>query len=518
MIEKEEKDWFKLKRYPHIGYPINHNERHEWVENYILNPVKISKHSFLPFIHKKSKVKKFRKKYNETYGELTLYKKNGLELVRHPDTKERELYYASHLDSLIYSYYSYLLSIKYEEKIEEYNLGDVINAYRSIPIDKKSPHGSNKCNINFAEDVFNYIRDYPSDNFVAIAFDIKGFFDNLNHLILRKAWMNILDVEKLPSDHFNVFKNITRYSYVDIVDLFEFFKDKIICNYKNDIRDKSKEKRKKVSKLKYMRNQNAIAFCTIDEFLKNKNKLLKNSKRILINGKIEERNFGIPQGSPISSILANIYLLKFDRKINQFLNSVNGIYRRYSDDMVVICPKEKKDIIIGLMLESIKESGLTIQSSKTQVFHFERSSGVLKCGQEFEKLINWNKNFSYLGFEFDGNFTLLKSSSLSGYYRKMKRSINRSISYSKRHYKHNKGEIFKRRLLKKFTYKGAKRRRKWMWDNKKNGFIKTDFYDWGNFLSYAYKAAHVMKNNKIKQQTKRHWNIFNSLIPKKQIS
>ena len=109
MIEKEEKDWFKLKRYPHIGYPINHNERHEWVENYILNPVKISKHSFLPFIHKKSKVKKFRKKYNEINGELTLYKKYDLEGVRHPDTKERELYYASHLDSLIYSYYSYLL-------------------------------------------------------------------------------------------------------------------------------------------------------------------------------------------------------------------------------------------------------------------------------------------------------------------------------------------------------------------------------------------------------------------------
>ena len=242
MIEKEEKDWFKLNRYPHIGYPINHNERHEWVENYILNPEKISKHSFIPFIHKKSKVKKFRKKYNETNGELTLYKKNDLEFVRHPDTKERELYYASHLDSLIYSYYSFLLSIMYEEKIKKYNLGDVINAYRSIPIDRQNPNGSNKCNINFAEDVFNYIRDYPSDNFVAIAFDIKGFFDNLNHRILRNAWMDILDVEKLPSDHFNVFKNITRYSYVDIVDLFEFFKDKIICDCKNNKSDKSKEK------------------------------------------------------------------------------------------------------------------------------------------------------------------------------------------------------------------------------------------------------------------------------------
>ena len=51
-----------------------------------------------------------------------------------------------------------------------------------------------------------------------------------------------------------------------------------------------------------------------------------------------------------------------------------------------------------------------------------------------------------------------------------------------------------------------------MWNEGQNKFVKSDSYNWGNFLSYAFKASNVMINNKIKQQTKRHWNILNKLI------
>ena len=62
-MEKKKKDWFKIKRYPHIGLPLNDSDRHIWIQNYITNPEKIAKHSFLPFIHKTARVKKFRKIY-----------------------------------------------------------------------------------------------------------------------------------------------------------------------------------------------------------------------------------------------------------------------------------------------------------------------------------------------------------------------------------------------------------------------------------------------------------------------
>jgi len=135
----------------------------------------------------------------------------------------------------------------------------------------------------------------------------------------------------------------------------------------------------------------------------------------------------------------------------------------------------------------------------------------LICGQEFNEVVNWNKNFIYLGFEFDGKNVLLKSASLSGYYRKMKRSIRRAKHFSNSKFSKHKG-IFKRRIFKKFSYKGAKRTRKYHWDKSKKAFLKTDSYNWGNFLSYAYKASKIMVNNKINQQTKRHWNILNKLL------
>lgn len=94
----------------------------------------------------------------------------------------------------------------------------------------------------------------------------------------------------------------------------------------------------------------------------------------------------------------------------------------------------------------------------------------------------------------------------------MKRAVRRAKRYSERVYAKDSGELFKRRLFKKYSYKGAKRIRKYLWSNPEKTFIKTDSYNWGNFLSYAYKASKIMVNNKIKQQTKRHWNILNSLL------
>ena len=180
--------------------------------------------------------------------------------------------------------------------------------------------------------------------------------------------------------------------------------------------------------------------------------------------------------------------------------------------MVVVCPLNNKAELSQLVYEEIKKYKLEIQQKKTQVFRFKRENNKLFCGQEFENNINWNKNFIYLGFEFDGENVLLKSASLSGFYRKMKRSLRRAKYYSGHKYNKNKGVIFKRRIFKKFSYKGAKRYRKYLWDETESKFIQSESYNWGNFLSYAYKASRIIKNNKIKQQTKRHWNILNGLM------
>ncbi len=511
-IISKKKDWFKVKRYSHIGSPLKQSDR-SWVEKYVTNKDKIAVHSFLPFIHKTSKVKKFRKEYNLDDGCINKdYIKDG-KVLRKSSFKKRELFYASHFDSQIFSYYANLLNDKYELKINSYKLDEVINAYRTIPVDPLKEDSHNKCNIDFANDVFKFISEYPQTKFYAIAFDISSFFDNLNHTLLRDAWCNILDEDKLPKDHYNVYKNITRFSYIDIVDIFEEFKDKIYTRKQDKFGKPLELKQKKVDKIKFLRNQNAIAFCTKQEFLKVKGKLLNPSKtRKCKDGTIIKRNLGIPQGSPISSVLANIYLLNFDKYLNDFVSSFNGIYRRYSDDMIIICPYDLKEEVENKVYTEIENNKLEIQKAKTQIFQFQKEADKLFCGQVFEKSINWNKNLIYLGFEFNGENVLLKSASLSGYYRKMKRAINRAKKFANYTKIGTSGQIFKRSLLKKFSYKGAKRIRKYLWNDKESKFIKSESYDWGNFLSYAYKASRIMINNKIKNQTKRHWNTFNKLI------
>lgn len=512
MEVKKKKDWFKIKRYPHIGLPLDNRDRFKWIESYVTNPAAIAKHAFLPFIHKTSKVKKFRKDYSNLDGSLNEEFKSGTKVLRKESEKKRELFYASHMDSLIFSYYAMLLSNSYEDKIKENQLDEVVNAYRSVPVNPSKNDSSNKCNIDFANDVFKYVLTYKKEEFTVIAFDISSFFDNLNHKLLRDVWADVLGVEKLPIDHFNVFKNITRFSHVDIVDIFEEFKDKIYTRKINKLGELLEIKQKKVDKIKYLRNQDAIAFCKEKEFFKLKGKLLQPSKTRIIDDIEVYRDFGIPQGSPISSVLANIYLLHFDTLVNKFISDNGGIYRRYSDDMVVICPIACKEVLTQLVYEEIKKYKLEIQEKKTQIFQFKRNDKKLICGQEFEGVTNWNKNFIYLGFEFDGSNVLLKSASISGYYRKMKRSVRRAKYFSTRKYSPNKDIIFKRRIFKKFSYKGAKRNRKFIWNEEEKKFIKTDSYNWGNFLSYAYKASNILINNKIKQQTKRHWNILNKLI------
>lgn len=503
-LEKPKKDWFKLKKYPHIGFPLKAKDRFVWIEDYIKNPENITKHSFLPFIHKTSKVRKFRKKYSSETGVLEFTIVDGKKHTRHKSNKPRELYYASHLDTLVFSYYSEELSKKYEEFIKKYNLDDVVTAYRTVPINKLYPNSGNKSNIDFANDVFQIIENYPSNTFVAIAFDIKGFFDNLNHKILRDNWKMILDKPKLPPDHFNVFKNITRFSYIDIVDIFKAFQTKIFVQKKLSDNKLGSIKRKRVSRIKYLKNQNAIAFCTPKEFLNIKFQLIKK----------EIKNFGIPQGSAISSTLANIYMLDFDKAVNDYLTSINGIYKRYSDDMVIICKEENKDEVIELFKTEIDKINLEIQETKNQIFHFKRESDKLICGQEFTSCINWNKNLIYLGFEFDGANIRVKSASISNYYRKMKRKVRSSKNYAKNRFSKNHNELFKANILKRFSYKGSDRRRKYLWNEKKKHFQVSHHYIWGNFLAYTKKAAEKMINKKINQQTKKHWNKLNNLLKK----
>ena len=502
--KKKKKDWFRVKRYPHIGLPITGKSR-MWIQDYVFDTETIANHSFLPFIHKISKVRRFRREICHDGTRSSL---------RRPTIKRRELFYSAHLDSNIFGYYSELISNKYESKLQAIGISECVTAYRRIPLNPNKTTSRNKCNVDFANDVFTYIKESNENNLVAIAFDIKSFYDSLNHKLLKRMWRRVMDFGlDLPPDHYNVFRNITKFSYVDEREIFNSFKDKILVERKPAI-----TKTMEIRERKFLRNKRAIAFCLQNgiEELRRKNYIKSNKYEVDDKGNKKLRKKGIPQGAPISSALANIYMLDFDLKVKNFVGE-NGIYRRYSDDMVVVCCIDREKEVLDFFADTIGQFELEIQPTKTQVFHFlkDNKTNRFNC---FQKILNTGKlqsttKFEYLGFEFDGFSTLLKSSSLSNYYRKMKRSIRRGKYYAMFNTTKTKGELFKNRLYKRFTHLGAHRRRIYQRDrHNPSQFIITEKYDWGNYLSYAYLAANIIVDNKIRHQLKKHWGKFHTLL------
>lgn len=479
----------------------------KWVATYVKNKEKIARHAFLPFVHKQILARKFRKEYDEC-GKVMHEGKRILS----SKPKTRDIFYANHLDSQIFSYYSNIISKKYEKLLNSRNLENNISAYRRIPKNKDIKNTRNRCNIDFANEVFEHIRAQYPRPLVAITFDIKSFFDNLDHHILKQKWALSVGKSRLPNDHFNVFKNITKFAYVRQIDLFNLFKDQIWVQSKS-----GKKRKKEIVKNKYLKDQKAIAYCTKKEFieLKKKTKGLIKSYKFRDESQKVRRISGIPQGSPISAVLANVYLIDFDTNIKNLIEK-DGFYRRYSDDMIIVCDKERKNEIIERLTSEIERYKLQVQSAKTQVFHFSPSTnaGKYKCLYETKtKQLISTRRLEYLGFEFDGDKVFLKSSTLAKYYRKMKRTVRRHVFFAE-HTRNisSKGEVFRKRIFLNFSYKGAHRRKIYRMNKNTNEWNKTKKYDWGNFITYAKLASNNIKNNKIKQQIRNHWRILNELI------
>ena len=329
------------------------------IRKYVMDRAKVVTHSFYPFIH-------FEKK-NSRYG------KKG-------PKKPRELYYCSHLDRCVYQRYAFLLNYQYNIWACENNIDDVAIAYRD---------NLGKNNIDFAKDAFDAIRSFPQC-FILVG-DFTNFFDNLEHQYLKKMMCEVLGVERLPQDYFSVFKNITRFSSWDWKDIVKAAGENIA----------ERGVRKKI-------NSKEIVL-TKEQFQKNKKDIKKNISGV-----------GVPQGSPISAVLSNIYMIKFDKDIKRYVTSKGGIYMRYSDDFIIVLPYERDAEIadftsyIFSYVESMKGL-IDLQKEKTSCYTYKDE--VIYEGDQ-------PSSINYLGFLFDGKNIRIRPRAITKYYYRMRRKAN----------------------------------------------------------------------------------------------
>jgi RNA-directed DNA polymerase len=405
--------WYASRSYPHFDLPLTFTE----ARAIVTNPDRVRRHGFHPFL----RFDIVRRRYRAGPSGVTI------------SQKSRPIGVAAHVDGYIFAYYAKILGERYEAHLTAEKLESCVLAYRS-------GLGSN---IEFAKAAFDEIE--RRDECVVIAFDLESFFDSIDHATLKQHWVQLLSMDRLPPDHYSVFNAITRYSEVSL-----------------------KECR---SRLGIGPNQRVPwPICSPLEF----RKIIRKNSDGLPNLVVRNtKKHGIPQGSQISALLSNVYMLPFDSEMNRLAFKVGGYYRRYSDDILWICHCKYAAQVEEELKNSLRKLGDTtkINEDKTERSIFWRNSlGHLKCDRPIQ----------YLGFTFDGTNSRIQSQTLSRFWRNViyavraaRRAAGRSATAP--------GIIYKRKIYRLFTHLGRR-----------------------NLITYAKRSEAVMHTGAIRAQVRRH--------------
>lgn len=420
------------KGYAHFDVRTSMREK----KDYILDSENIAHHGFYPFIH-------------YTKEQIKYSKKKGKKV------KKRNICYAAHIDRCIYQYYSFLLGEQYNQRVVKDGISQCAVAYRT---------DLHQNNIHFAKCAIDFIRAH-SPCYVMIG-DFTHFFDSLDHQYLKRQWCSLLERPELPRDHYQVFKSVTRYSTWELSDLLEL-------NHLEDTRPGRKALNEKMTVL------------TPEQFKANRKHIQKHME-----------SFGIPQGSPISGLLANVYMLEVDKEIHDLVANLNGLYMRYSDDFIVVLPDagtSTHETLRDISARFNAVVGLKLEPEKTQYFRFENQ--VLEnYGLEFGVPLEEQKRYiNFLGFTFDGKHVSIRTKTTGKYYYRMyskAQTVRRSRERGEWVSTDNLYMLYSRKGVRGYRVKG------------KNGKIKRKS---GNFLSYIDRAKRTFgKDELIDRDTRRH--------------
>jgi hypothetical protein len=218
-----------------------------------------------------------------------------------------------------------------------------------------------------------------------------------------------LNVKKLPDDHYRIFRTITRYAVVEKQAVYERL------GYYGAKMNARSGKIANGYLVPY--NKMPKKLCTGHAF---RQKIAGgDGSKSLIS--VNLKTYGIPQGSPISDLLANLYLLNFDCAVRKILDALGGYYFRYSDDILLIAPGGEKEgkVLADEVRGMIGKFGseLVIKEKKSSIFVFASKGKA----QDFKVVqgTQGKNGIEYLGFRYDGKKIFIRDSTISNLYRKV---------------------------------------------------------------------------------------------------
>ena len=374
------------KQYPHFDAPLSLRE----LGRIANNPDRVARNPFFPFL-----------RYYDAYRPFRLTGR---------DVKSREIRFGARRDAAIFSRYRHDLSQRYERLISKIGISECVLAYRHIPA--KPGSSSGRCNIHHAFDAFDRIENF--DECCAIVLDISKYFESIDHARLENIWCRLLGVASLPPDHLAVFKAITQYSVVDYRKAYEalgYFgiKSSGIPGYLVTRKNMPKQ------------------LCSMQDFKKKICGKAGGYQNLIEKNK---SNFGIPQGAPLSDLLANAYLIDFDVEMKRYANTQGGFYMRYSDDILFIVPGgaiQGEDIMRHVRTRiSAYGDQLNIKETKCFIEKFKWATDGMEPRHVYPTDKRSN-GLSFLGFRFDGKRVYLRDQTLSNFQRNIARAVKREV-------------------------------------------------------------------------------------------
>ncbi len=108
---------------------------------------------------------------------------------------------------------------------------------------------------------------------------------------------------------------------------------------------------------------------------------------------------GIPQGSPISPLLANLYMRRFvlGWKMLGLEHSLGSRIVTYADDLVILCRKGKAEEALSRMRSLMGKLKLTVNEEKTRICKVPEGEFTF-LGYSFGRMYSAKTGKAYLGF------------------------------------------------------------------------------------------------------------------------